>query len=241
MEQEVDRASDTAAIVGKADVIEADLAHAVTHLPGSKRGWLAPAITAAVMVTLWVLNGSDWRAQTLTVLLPMAFVVVMTTYFQRGIGRAWAKQALSNIGGPTTFRFDDYGFTCESSLRQHRLAWAGLARSLETPQAFVVYTTPGTVLIVPKRAFADDEVVRVSALLRERILPVRVQKVGVFGRVSVQRTLLLWVILLVTFLSIWHFLDEGAPPSRDHAHRESAAESARPSEGGEASDVDSSP
>lgn len=203
----VDQASDSTVIVGQADVSEADLTQVVAHLPGSKHRWLVPVMIAAGMLPLLLLNGADWRAQTLTVGLPLAFVLIMTTYFQRGIGRAWAKQALSNIGGPTTFRFDDYGFTSESSLRQYRLAWAGLARSLETPQAFVVYTTPGTVLIVPKRAFADHEVVRLSALLRERILPVPVQKMRIFGRVSAQRTLLLWVVLLVTFLSIWHFLD----------------------------------
>jgi hypothetical protein len=212
----------------------------VKHLPGSKGRWLVPVMIAVGMVPPWILNGSDVRGQVLTIVLPLAFVIIMTTYFQRGIGRAWANQALSNIGGQTTFRFDDYGFTSESSLRQHRLAWAGLARSLETPQAFVVYTTPGTVLIVPKRAFADADVVRVSALLRERISPVPVQKVGFFGTASAWRTLLIWVVVLVTFLSIWQFLDEGAPPRRDRAPRESAAESARPSEGGEASDVDSS-
>ena len=241
MEQMVEQASESAAVVGEADVTEADLVDVATHLPGSQRRWLVPVIIAAGILPLLILNGSDWRGQALTVLLPLAFVIIMTTYFQRGIGRAWAKQALTNIGGRTTFRFDDYGFTSESSLRQHRLAWAGLARSLETPRAFIVYTTPGSLLIVPKRAFADDEVARLSVLLRQRITPAPVQKVGVFGTVSAWRILVIWVVVLVTFLLIWHFLDEGTPPRRDHAHRESAAESARPSEGGEASDVDSSP
>jgi hypothetical protein len=237
----VDQASGSAVIVGEVDVVEADLAQVATHLPGSKGRWLVPVMIAVGMVPLWILNGSNVRGQALTVVLPLLFVIIMTTYFQRGFGRAWAKQALSNIGGPTTFRFDDYGFTSESSLRQHRLAWASLARSLETPQAFVVYTTPGTMLIVPKRAFADDEVIRVSALLRERISPISVKRVGVFGTASAFRTLLIWVVVLVTFLSIWYFFDEGTPPRREHAHRENGAEAARPSEGGEASDVDSSP
>lgn len=237
----VDQASDSAAIVGEADVTEADLLQVAKALPGSKRPWLVPAIIAVGMVPLLVLNGPDWRARTLTVLLPAAFVIIMTVYFQRGIGRAWAKQALTNIGGSTTFRFDDYGFAAESSLRQHRLAWAGLARALETPQAFLVYTTPGTVLIVPKRAFADDEVLRLSGWLRERITPVPVRKVGVFGTVSAQRTLVLWVVLLVTFLSIWHFLGEDAPrPSQQGPHG-NTGEMAKSSGGGEASDVDSSP
>jgi hypothetical protein len=62
-----------------------------------------------------------------------------------------------------------------------------------------------------------------------------------FGAASAQRTLLLWVIVLVTSLAIWDFLGEGAPPRTKHAYREPSAERAEPSEGGEASDVDSSP
>lgn len=198
---------------------EADLVQVVTQLRGSKRPWLVLVMLAAAVLPLVILNWGNWRGLTLTVLLPMAFVIVMTLYFQRGVGRAWAKQALTNIGGPTSFRFDDYGFTAESTLRQHRLAWAGLARSLETQHAFLVYTTPATVLIVPKRAFADDDVLRLSAWLRERITPVPVQKVGVFGTVSARRTLVLWVVVLVTFLSIWHFLSiDGSPQRQRHAH-----------------------
>jgi|GEM_PF-4161548 len=232
----------SAAIVGEADVMEADLGHVLAQLPGAKRPWLVPAMIAAGMVPLLVLSGSDWKTQTLTVWLPLAAVVGVTAYLRRGARRAWLKEALSNIGGPTTFCFDDYGFTYESRLRHHRVAWAGLARSLETRQAFLVYTTPGTVLVVPKRAFADDgEVVRLSELLRERITPVPVQKFRIFGAVSAQRTLLLWVVVLVAFLSIWHFLGEGAPPHRKRVEREAAALSAIPSGGGETTDVDSSP
>jgi len=54
--------------------------------------------------------------------------------------------------------------------------------------------------------------------------------------------LLLWVVLIVTFLSIWHFLSDDGPPHRQRAKRHHPAASAPSSSlGGEASDVDSSP
>ena len=234
-------ASDTVPIVGEADVTEADLAHVATQLPGSQRPWLVPALVAAGFLVFLVLNPAAPREQILSLALPAAFAVLLTVLFQRAARRAWIKQALTNVGGPTTFRFDDYGFASESSMRQHRLAWAVLVRVPETAQAFLVYTTPGTVLIVPKRAFADAEVARLRRWLPERITPTPLQKAGLFGARSTQRTLLLWVLLVVAFLAIWQFLDQPPPQHRRHAERENAAAAARPSRGGEASDVDSSP
>jgi YcxB-like protein len=242
MEEVVDVASEARAIVGEADVSEGDLAEALTQLPGAKHPWLAPTLVAAALLLFLGLSPSPFASEaTLTVLLPAAFVIIVSTFFQRGVRRAWVKQAFANIGGQTTFRFDDYGFTSESSLRQHRLAWASLARALETPKAFLVYTTPRTVLIVPKRAFSDADVPTLSRLLLERITPTPPPKTGLF-KASANRTLLLWVVLVAAFLGIWRFLDEGAPPRRhERSKRENAVNSGPPSSGGEASDVDSSP
>jgi hypothetical protein len=156
-----------------------------------------------------------------------AFSVLVSTLFQRATRRAWTKQAFANVGGQTTFRFDDYGFTWESSLRQHRLAWASLARALETPTAFLVYPSPQTVLIVPKRAFTDADVAVLSRLLRERITLKPAPKAGLFAN-RAWRTVLLWVVLVVTFLAIWQFLDERAPSEHRRHQRENAAESPTP-------------
>jgi len=242
----VDEASDKDAIVGQADLTEADLAQASAQLPGAKRPWLVPAIMAGAALLFFSLSPSQISSETtLTMLLPMAFVVLLAIFFQRLARRAWVKQAFANIGGPTTFRFDDYGFSSESSLRQHRLAWASLARSIDTPQAFLVYTTPRTVLIVPKRAFVEADVVSLRSMLAERVAPTPLPSGGLLGG-SANRTLLLWVVLVVTFLAIWQFLDSGAPPKR-HAggrrHRAHAASvsAATEADAGETKDVDSSP
>jgi hypothetical protein len=143
------------------------------------------------------------------------------------------------MGGPTTFCFDDYGFSSESKLRQHRLAWASLSRARETPEAFLVYTTPLTVLIVPKRAFSESDVATLRRWLPERITA---KPLPPTGGLRGRGTLLLWVVLVVTFLSIWHFLANDGPPHGERAKRRNTAASAVVTGlGGEASDVDSSP
>jgi len=124
-------------------------------------------------------------------------------------------------------------------LRQHRLAWAGLARSIDTAQAFLVYTTPRTLLIVPKRAFADADVLTLRNMLAERVTAQPAPTGGLLGG-SVTRVLVLWAALIVAFLAVWHFLDEGAPPARRRADP-SGMPAASQKDLGEAKDVDSSP
>jgi len=236
----VEEANDSAAIVGEADVTDADLRHALSQMPGSRRLWVWLTLLA-VFALLYIglrPEGFD-RDALLTMVLPMAFAAVGVAYFQVAGGRAWVKQALTNVGGPTTFRFDAYGFSSESKLRQHRLAWAGLNSARETPAAFLVYTTPRTILIVPKRAFSEAQVATLGRWLQERITAKPLQPTGGLGGRGV---LLLWVVLIVTFLSIWHFLSDDGPPHRQRAKRQNTAASARSSSlGGEPSDVDSSP
>ena len=236
----MEEANDSAAIVGEADVTDADLRHALSQMPGARRLWVWLALMAVFTLVYIGLRPEGFdRDALLTMLLPMAFAVVAASYFQVAGRRAWVKQALTNVGGPTTFRFDDYGFSSESKLRQHRLAWASLSRARETPAAFLVYTTPRTILIVPKRAFPEAHVARLGRWLSERITAKPLPPTGGLGGRGV---LLLWVVLIVTFLSIWHFLSDDGPPHRQRAKRQNTAASARSSSlGGEPSDVDSSP
>jgi hypothetical protein len=239
--RDVEQALETEPAIGEADVSAADLAEVVTQLPAFKRPWLGPVVIAAAgLLSLSILP--DFTRETLlTVALPLLFFIALTAFFQRAGRRAWIAQALANVGGRTTFRFDDYGFTSESGLRQHRLAWASLARAVETPHAFLIYTTPQTVLIVPKRAFTDADVAALSRRLPERITPKPLPGAGLLAG-GTKRTLVLWVVLVVAFLAIWQFLDQAAPARRQDLEPENSASPVRvPSRDGEASDVDSSP
>jgi hypothetical protein len=236
----MDETSDSRAIVGETEVGAADLAQALQRMQGKSRPWLVPVLMVAAMLAFVTLSPSRITSETLlSFVLPVSIVAILMTYFQVAGRRAWVKQALANVGGPTTYRFDDFGFSSESKLRQHRLAWAALARTVDTPESFLIYTTPQTVLIVPKRAFADADVVTLGQWLPQRVKQQPVAKGGLTGRVSGRGTLLMWVVLLVTFLSIWHFLSIDEAPSRRQRHpQESAAASAEDlGEGGETSDT----
>lgn len=238
-EEQLEVVSGSAAIVGQTEVGEADLRQAHARLPGNQRTWLLPVLMVAFTLLYLVLTPSAFTTHAfLTFVLPVAFVAIFLTYARVAGKRIWVKQALANVGGSTTFRFDDFGFSSESKLRQHRLAWGALARAVETPEAFLIYTTPQTVLIVPKRAFSDAHVAVLRSLFPERIKP---QPVAT-GRISGRFTLLVWVVLVVTFLSIWHFLSIDDAPSRRKRHSESAASrAATAAQGGETRDVGDDP
>jgi hypothetical protein len=234
----VDETSDSAAIVGQTDVGEADLSQALARLPGNQRPWLLPVLMVAATLVFVALSPSRVTPEmVLSFVLPVLVVAILMTYIQLAGKRAWVKQALANVGGPTTYRFDDFGFSSESKLRQHRLAWAALARTVETPDAFLIYTTPQTVLIVPKRAFTATDIATLGEWLPQRVKQQPVAKLGLTGRVSGRGTLLMWVVLVVTFLSIWHFLSiDDAPSRRQRNPHESAAIRAEElGEGGETS------
>jgi hypothetical protein len=159
----LDEASDSAAIVGQAEVSEADLAQVLARQPGNQRPWLFPVVMVAAVLAYLALTSSAFTRETfLTFVMPATLVAGGSWYLHVAARRAWIKQAFANVGGSTTFRFDDFGFSSESKLRQHRLAWAALARSLETPEAFLIYTTPRTVLVVPntRRARARSSCTR---------------------------------------------------------------------------------
>jgi hypothetical protein len=75
------------------------------------------------------------------------------------------------------------------------------------------------------------------SMLAERVKPQPLPKAGLLGGLA-SRTLLLWVVLVVAFLAIWHFLDDSAPPAR-HVQRPGVP--AADADAGETKDADSSP
>lgn len=201
-------------VTGRAELVEADFAAAATRLPQFRRGltqlWLWPLLVIAFMSIHRFLNQGDSSLELLPLTLPVVFAIALALVFRRLTHRAWIKQAQANQGGNAEFRFDDFGFGLESPLRQHRLAWASLAHWVETPEAFVIYTTPRTLLLVPKRAFSSQSLDRVRELLASRITT-KEPAGSAFGSFNWRKTLLLWLILVLAFLGIWHWLDQPSP------------------------------
>lgn len=210
-----------AILTGQAELVEADFVAVRAAIPGLTQGARLLAvwgIALAAFVSCWFfLSGNLEPSQLLPIVLPAVFVVVLALSFRRGLGRAWIKQAVADQGGPTEFRFDDFGFKVDSALRRHELAWASLARWVETRDAFVVYTTPRTLLLVPKRAFPASALGQLRELLATRITPK--PAAGFERKPSTVKTLVVWVVVLTAFLTIWHLLNGNEPPKHRPAHR----------------------
>lgn len=237
----MDAAETSEVIVGQAEVLEADAADAITKLGATKRAWLVPSlVTGVALLAVVLILPLTWQVA-LTIGLPLAFMVLRPIYVTRAARRLWIKQVLASVGGRIAFRFDDYGCVAESSLRQHRLAWAALSRAVETPAAFLVYTMTRNMFIVPKRAFADAEVVKLGRVLRERITLTPPRKPPILNTAS-NRTLLKWLLPFAAYLWLWRFIG-GLPPPQPSGHGQiaSARRLPMPNRAGKASDVDSSP
>ncbi|HYQ17409.1 MAG TPA: YcxB family protein [Polyangiaceae bacterium] len=202
---EADDDDEVAAINGELELVEADLIQAAAHLPELKRRW-AFSLVIFVFCTITVLLnhnlGVSW-----TSVLPIAVGCGFFAYFQHAVAKKWPKRALAELGeGKMTFRFDEQGMSIDSKLRQMRYAWPALARYLEAPESFIVYPTPRSLFVVPKRAFTEAELPEIRELLQTRI----VQKPG--GGSGLKRMVWVWLALVVTFTVIWHFLDEAPAP-----------------------------
>ena len=142
-----------------------------------------------------------WLAFAVPILIGGALVYGMW----RGRG-VWARNAVADMRGAegVEYRFDALGFSLKSPGRQFQLAWSTLYRSIETANAFAIYTAPAMVTVVPKRAFSAEEQVRLRARLLEHV-PNR-QLRGTGGWRTGGRMLLVWAALLAIFLTMWQFL-----------------------------------
>ena len=80
------------------------------------------------------------------------------------------------------------------------MAWAAVHAQVVTKGAFLLYPSAQICVVVPKRAFAEADQLRLAKELEARVAPLK------RGGGAV-RALVLWVVLIVAFLALWQFLD----------------------------------
>jgi hypothetical protein len=196
-------------IVGGTELREEDFRRAYPRIPAFRRlRWILlalPLVWTFSAITTIVSGDRPLNLVTLPALLPPVFSILAVTVLGLWMPRGWAKRALATMGsGRATFRFDDEGLYFEAPARQFKLGWSAMPQHVDTGESFAVYTSEQTLLIIPKRAFAGGDAAAVAELLQARIPPVR------------QRTfplrLVIWVVVMIFFLSVWHFLSIDAPP-----------------------------
>jgi hypothetical protein len=194
----------TLSIEGETELSEQDFREAFGFVPQFRRSnklWLVAPLLLLLAFSDEKLGRSFWLPA-----LPLLGFLGLSLGFRWYLRRAWARRALADLGGGTTqFRFDETGLNVVSKLRRLELTWASLPQHVETPSSFIVYTGSQALLVLPKRAFAAADLEQLRAELRRRI-PTKPYKN------RLQALLLLWVVLIVTFLAIWHFLGSQPPP-----------------------------
>jgi hypothetical protein len=156
-------------------------------------------LSSAVLVPLLVLsNSSEPPAPGALLLIPL-----MLAGLGYGIikGRTrWAQAVLKASGGEAVeYLFDEYGFQVQMPGREARAEWASLHRHAETDEAFLIYSTPQLMNLVPKRAFAATDQARLRAELAARIP--RAKQGG-----GARKLILVGVIAVVALLALWQFL-----------------------------------
>jgi hypothetical protein len=200
-----------ATIEGAARLTEADFLKASAHLPVLKwtrtYGLLVPAMWVVVAGTASAtMAGTPGLAEALPLVLSGSLTFGVSVLLLRVVPRSWAKRASADAGvGNLDFRVDAQGLSVNSALRRAQLAWPAISGYAESQSAFIVYTSPQTVFVIPKRAFEDTDLGRVRQLFSERLPPRR-------GASRPFLRLALGGILVVAFLAIWQMLSLEQPP-----------------------------
>lgn len=209
-----DETNDEGAVSGEVAYTVEDFAHAYGYIPAFQRlqsgVYLLPLVwVIGVGTTLLAprAGGEPAPEIPLHILLPSAFFVVLMVVGLRRMKSGWAQRAFKDTGsGKAVFRFDARGYYSKSSLREGQVAWASLPYYLETPQAFLIYVSTQIVTVLPKRALDGARGVEALRALLAKHVAKQPPSGGRPGR-----KLLIWVVALVAFLSIWHFLNGEAP------------------------------
>jgi len=125
-----------------------------------------------IVASALVLFGSIRTGNTET-LLPFFLVVAMWLVILAGGPLWWSarRQFLKQPGarGPRTVLFDDIGAHWRWNGGSSDVEWKNYVRSVEGKNHILVYTSPACFNIVPKRALDKEELIRVLALLKQRI------------------------------------------------------------------------
>ncbi len=183
---------------------------AYQHSPQSKgfksKQWLAGAVLPFFMILVWWAGAHSTRdAPNWSLILPLAFVSPAFMFlFFRNLRTHAAKNMLAELGWKEglEFRLDPQRFSFCASGREVNVEWQALTRSLEIPNAYLIYTTPRLAVIMPKRAFAPEELPRVHELLQRRVPQKELRSVA-----RPRRLVITWLVLMVLFLAIWQFVE----------------------------------
>jgi YcxB-like protein len=176
---------------------------------------IAGCALVVLTVSAWTTNGGFNP----TMLAPVLGTALLGVSLVWGLRQA-AKKVVENkteAERNITFAFDAAGYDVLTPVSKVRADWTSVHGAHESPSTFYLYTASNAFQLVPKRAFRTEDVPKLRELIRARVSerPVKNRTV---------RMVILWLVLIVSFLAVWQFM-EGA--SESGAGKEPAEEAPR--------------
>jgi hypothetical protein len=86
-------------------------------------------------------------------------------------GRARLKKRFAVACKPTEIVFEDSHFTVETEHTRAEVRWTGVLDVLDTPELFLLYQAKRLAVVVPARAFNQDQLNEFRAFLSRRTQP----------------------------------------------------------------------
>jgi YcxB-like protein len=184
------------------EVSDVERALAETGSLGLRRLLLWPVLLAAFfLISLLTNSDSSWepRRTIVPVVLGVSFWVGLLLYARKS-GARKTLEGKTERDRSITFELDPAGYSISTPTSSSRSDWSNLHRYHEGKSAFLLYLNPTVHQILPKRAFSDDDVAKVRALLAAHVT----QRPA--GRSRRTAMILLWAVLVIVFLAIWQFV-----------------------------------
>jgi hypothetical protein len=191
--------AEAGAIVGQAEVDELELYRASAFVPGLRAARNLVLLFAVHWISSslgLVLGRPSVHAHDIPFLLAPPGILLLALLLLR---RRWVRRNAEAQGlGRTQFRVDVQGIELHSSTRQHALRFDDGLAQLKTPLGIWLYAKGRRPLFVPRTAFDEAALRRLTPLLAER-LPLRRDR---FRWLEIGCLTLVVIVLLLT---AWHY------------------------------------
>jgi hypothetical protein len=193
-------AAPLASITGDVIVTRSDVARALANLPLFRRRWLYLAMAAMLAGALLAFG----RAPLSAVAPFLGFTALFEAFLF--IWPRWiARRTVAAMPDRTVrYRADDSELTIATTGGTVTRSWNRITEFREEPDAFLIWTGPRAVQMIPKRAFSREQVAWLRATLRRQSRASGQSSKRGLGLVS------LWLVLGLMFLIFWLFLDTSA-------------------------------
>jgi hypothetical protein len=146
--------------------------------PRRRRGrhWLKIVLISVLAWAMWLgwqfRVAPDWYQSSL-VLTAILYLFLLNSFavgllYTVGMRRRWAAQPF--LQQPATLEASDDGLVIIEANARHHYGWAALAGYKESADLLLIYLSPYSCWIIPKRAFTDPtDLGRLKAFLEERV------------------------------------------------------------------------